>query len=149
MSWTRFLQTRILFLAGTRFLLRIPMFPNCANPQCTASFGKLHEGHLFRFKRTQLAGNAPSNSHSVEHAWLCSKCSENYTLEYCDNQTVLVALPAPIVIPEPAPIPISRRRRVSRPIRRPRSRRAAPPSLGGAPVVLVALTPKGDFPDRS
>ena len=123
------------------------MFPNCANPECTASFGKIHEGNLFRFRRTHLAGDAPSNSHSVEHAWLCAKCSEIFTLEYRSNHPVLVSLPIPIA--EPAVVmPPRVRRRIPRPVRRPRSRRGVPSNVSNSPVVLLAITPKGDFPDR-
>lgn len=156
MSWTRFSQARILPLAGTRFLLRIPMFPNCANPECSASFGKLRDGHLFRFRRTHVAGDGPSNSHSVEHAWLCAKCSEIFTLEYRNNCSVLVALPLPAPVSQKiaqeeihAPMPTRGRRRIKRRIRRPRSRRGLPSNVGNAPVVLLAITPKGDFPERS
>jgi hypothetical protein len=30
------------------------MFPHCANPDCTASFGNFREGLFFRFRRAQL-----------------------------------------------------------------------------------------------
>ena len=125
------------------------MFPNCANPECTVSFGKIREGNLFRFRRTHLAGDAPSNSHSVEHAWLCAKCSEIFTLEYRNDHPVLVSLPMPVAVVEPAVVmPPRARRRVSRSVRRPRSRRGVPSNVSNSPVVLLAITPKGDFPDR-
>jgi hypothetical protein len=124
------------------------MFPNCANPECTASFGKVREGNLFRFRRTHLAGDSPSNSHSVEHAWLCAMCCETHTLEYRNNRPVLMPVPVTILEHVPEPMPM-RRRRTTRPMRRPRSRRAGPSNAGNSPVVVLAITPNGDFPDRS
>jgi hypothetical protein len=128
------------------------MFPHCANPECSASFGKINEGHLFRFRRASMAGDAPSNSHSVAHAWLCAKCSETHTLEYRNDHPVLTALPMPVLIAEPVPVPMPARarRRIARPNRRPRSRRGmAPQNTGNAPVILLAMSPNGDFPERS
>lgn len=127
------------------------MFPHCANPACSATFGKINEGHLFRFRRASMAGDAPSNSHSVEHAWLCAKCCETHTLEYRNSHPILVALPIPVVIPEPISVPMpARSRRRARAIRRPRSRRGVvSPNTGNAPVIVLAMNPNGDFPDRS
>jgi hypothetical protein len=127
------------------------MFPHCANPECSASFGKIHEGHLFRFRRPSLAGDAPSNSHAVAHAWLCARCCETHTLEYRNDHPMLMALPVPVLIPEPisAPMPARPRRRIARPNRRPRSRRGmTPQNTGNAPVIVLAMNPSGDFPER-
>jgi hypothetical protein len=85
----------------------------------------------------------------VEHAWLCAKCSEVFTLEYRNDHPVLVSLPIPVATAEPAvPMPPRARRRIPRPVRRPRSRRGVPSNVSNSPVVLLAITPKGDFPDR-
>jgi hypothetical protein len=125
------------------------MFPRCANAECTASFGNLREGKLFRFHRRQQAGEAPLNSHSVEHAWLCARCCETFDLEYRENQAILVSLAPPV---EVAPLPLPRRKRLRGPRsvrRRPPSRRGPMQTPGASPVVLFAITPSGDFSDRS
>ena len=125
------------------------MFPKCANPQCTASFGKLREGNLFRFRRAPEVDGSPANRHSVEHAWLCAECCETHTLEYRSNQIVLVALAARGSATTIAVT--SRKRRGVRSMRRPRprSRRAPPANPFNPPVVVLAIKPNGDFPDRS
>lgn len=122
------------------------MFPKCANPECLATFGTLREGNLFRFRRHSAAG-APPNSHSVEHAWLCARCCETNTLEYSNNSAVLVAL-APPVQAAAAPLPMRKRSRGSRSLRRrPRTRLAPPQSTSSSPVVLLAITATSDFSD--
>lgn len=117
------------------------MFPHCANPDCTASFSNFREGMFFRFRRSSLAGESPSNSHSVEHCWLCRDCSEEYTLDYRDNRSILISLvPALTLPPQPmeAPPP-SRRARVKR---RPHSTRRAPARQPHTnPLLILALTP--------
>ena len=149
MSWTRRTYARILISAGSRILPEVSVFPQCANSECTASFGKLREGNLFRFRCVHAAGDSPANSHSVEHAWLCAKCSESYTLEYRSNQTVLVSLAPSIPVTQIVNVPARKRRHGSRSSRRSRPRRAPIPNAGSTPVVLFAITPNGDFPDRS
>ena len=57
------------------------MFSACANPDCKKRFD-YREGRFFRFRKAYLAGDEPPNTHSVQHLWLCGKCSENYTLPY-------------------------------------------------------------------
>jgi len=124
------------------------MFPQCANRECSASFGKLREGILFRFRRSHLAGEAP-HSHSVEHAWLCARCCETHTLEYRENRAILVSLAPPTEV-TPIPAPMRKRSRGPRSLRRrPRSRRAPAQNAGGNPVVVLAITPNGDFIDRT
>jgi hypothetical protein len=85
----------------------------------------------------------------VEHAWLCTQCSELYTLEYREDKAVLVSIAPVMPIAEeiPAnPVPLRKRTRPMR--RRPSSRRAsgAPPTSN--PFVVLAITPRGDF-DRN
>lgn len=61
------------------------MISRCANPACPAGFDH-REGQLFRFpKRAQ---DQPTNTHSVQHFWLCGNCSKLYSLEYIENQGV-------------------------------------------------------------
>ena len=124
------------------------MFPQCANPQCTASFGKLREGNLFRFRRADAGDGSAANSHSVEHAWLCAACCETHTLEYRNGQTVLVALAPAVPVTTLAAISAGKNRRAGRSLRRKRSRRSPPANLANPPVVVLAIKPSGDFPDR-
>jgi hypothetical protein len=125
------------------------MFPKCANAECSATFDKLREGVLFRFRRSHVEGETLANSHSVEHEWLCAKCCDTHTLEYRENCAILVPLTPPV---ELAPVPAPRRKRSGghRSFRRrPRSRRSPAQNTGGTPVVLLAITPSGDFGDRT
>lgn len=128
------------------------MFPRCANSECSASFGSFREGAFFRFRRTDADLQAPSKSHSVEHAWLCAPCSEQFTLEYRENKTILVArVPVmPLVEVEVAPGAPARLHKRARPMRRRRSssRRASAPPPSGNPFVVLAITPRGEI-DRT
>jgi hypothetical protein len=67
------------------------MFSICANPDCKKRFD-YREGHFFRFHKAHPAGEAPPNTHSVQHFWLCGKCSEEYTLKYDDVRGVVMTL---------------------------------------------------------
>jgi hypothetical protein len=102
------------------------MFPHCANPDCTATFGNFKEGAFFRFRRSYLEGEAPAKNHLVEHCWLCKNCSEEYTLDYRENRSILISLIPAIALP-PEPV------RVSKPARRPRAKRRPRDRRGGAP----------------
>ena len=124
------------------------MFPECANPQCTASFGKLREGNLFRFRRVDTGDGSPSNSHSVQHAWLCARCCESFTLEFRNGQIVLVALVPAVPLTTLATISARKNRRGGRSMSRRRSRRSPPANLANPPVVVLAIKPSGDFPER-
>jgi hypothetical protein len=126
------------------------MFPKCANPECTLFFGNLREGNLFRFRRDHSTESAPANSHSVEHAWLCAKCCEQFTLEYRNSRVALVPLAPPVqlALPVAERMPL-RKRRGTRGSRRPRPVRAPIQNGGTPPVVVLAITPSGDFPERS
>jgi hypothetical protein len=63
------------------------MFSTCANPECRVSFD-YHEGRFFRFHKSHLPGEAPANTHSVQHFWLCGKCSKEFMLEYEETKGV-------------------------------------------------------------
>jgi hypothetical protein len=67
------------------------VFSKCANEKCLTSFGYYRRGRLFRFHQSHPKGSAPVNSHSVAHFWLCSVCSDIYTLEYREGRAVLVS----------------------------------------------------------
>jgi hypothetical protein len=67
------------------------MISQCANSECLTSFGDYRRGRLFRFHQIHPKGGAPVNSHSVRHFWLCSVCSDIYTLEYRECRAVLVS----------------------------------------------------------
>jgi hypothetical protein len=57
------------------------MFSACADADCKKD-SDYREGRLFRFHKAHRASEAPPNAHSVQHFWLCGKCSEEYTLAY-------------------------------------------------------------------
>jgi hypothetical protein len=161
MSWTPRSETNTLNMGLLlRILLEDFMFPHCANPDCTASFGNFREGVFFLFRRSNLA-EVPSNSHSVEHFWLCKECCEDYTLDYRDNRSILISLLPPVTLP-PQPMEAQIKAQVAaqveapRPPRRPRvkrrprnTRRAPVQQSHGNPLLILAVTPVGDFIDRS
>ncbi len=154
MSWTASPAADILYVAECMELLEGLMFPRCANSECPATFGSFREGTFFRFRRTSSEGRAPTNSHSVDHAWLCTRCSENYSLEYRENHAVLTPLiPAmlPIVEVPRSPEPPPKRSRVARAARRrrPSSRRASAQPPANNPLIVLAIAPRGDFIDRA
>jgi hypothetical protein len=67
------------------------MFSECANPDCRILFVDFRLGTLFRFhKKSSDSADAPSNFHSVQHFWLCDRCSQTYTLEYIQDVGVLM-----------------------------------------------------------
>jgi len=65
------------------------MFSTCANPDCKKEFD-YREGRLFRFHKAHPAGEAPPNTHSVQHFWLCQDCLTEYTLDYHTDLGVLL-----------------------------------------------------------
>ena len=99
------------------------MFPQCANTECSAVFGNIREGNLFRFRRVHAGDGSPANSHSVEHAWLCVKCCKTLTVEFRNNQVALFPLAPFVPAPSIVAMPLRKRRRGGRPMRRQRSRR--------------------------
>lgn len=125
------------------------MFPQCANNECSAVFGNIREGNLFRFRRAHTGDGSPANSHSVEHAWLCAKCCKTLTLEFRNNQIALVPLAAIAPTTSIATLTSRKRCRASRPMQRRRSGRRPPANPASPPVVVLAIKPAGDFFDRS
>jgi len=67
------------------------MFSKCANPSCGAEFD-YRQGRFYRFHKRPLDDGQPANTHSVQHFWLCGKCSETYRLEYTQGGGVLIRL---------------------------------------------------------
>ena len=65
------------------------MFSVCANPECQAPFDYEH-GKLFRFHKDATLNDNPPNTHCVQHFWLCSKCSDTYTLDYQSKRGVVL-----------------------------------------------------------
>ena len=57
------------------------MYLKCAHPDCTSDFD-YGQGRLFRFQQTPLQEKQPTHWHAVKHYWLCSRCCENFTIEY-------------------------------------------------------------------
>jgi len=65
------------------------MISKCANPSCLALFDH-RQGRLFRFPKRSVEGGGPTNTHSVQHFWLCKPCSEIYTLELASGVGVVI-----------------------------------------------------------
>ena len=65
------------------------MFLKCAHPDCLSDFD-YGQGRLFRFQQTPGQEKQPSHWHAVKHYWLCSRCCENYTIEYQKGVGVLL-----------------------------------------------------------
>jgi hypothetical protein len=73
------------------------LHPKCANPSCAAAFEWMTGGKLFRFHRRSNEINSTTNgekngihSHSIEHFWLCDRCSNIYTLNYEPGRGVTI-----------------------------------------------------------
>ena len=66
------------------------MFSVCANPECRAQFD-YHEGRFFRFHKEHRWEDAPANTHSVQHFWLCGNCAATFVLDYQDGLGVLMS----------------------------------------------------------
>ena len=56
------------------------MVEKCANPECSKAF-ECGQGRLYCRPIRLLHGSPPTNSHGVEHHWLCGSCSKTYTCE--------------------------------------------------------------------
>jgi hypothetical protein len=65
------------------------MYLKCAHPDCSSDFDYT-QGRLFRFKQTSTQDQQPSHWHGVKHYWLCSRCCENFTIEYQKDLGVLL-----------------------------------------------------------
>jgi len=55
------------------------MFAKCSNPDCGVPFD-YREGQLVRFCKSPPCGQSRADFQSVEHFWLCGRCSELYVL---------------------------------------------------------------------
>jgi hypothetical protein len=67
------------------------MFSECANPACRAEFD-YRQGQFFRLYKRPLDDGQPANTHSIEHFWLCGRCSETYCLEQTRSGGLLIRL---------------------------------------------------------
>lgn len=65
------------------------MYLKCAHPDCSSDFDYT-QGRLFRFKQSPEQDTQSSQWHGVKHYWLCSRCCENYTIEYQKGLGVLL-----------------------------------------------------------
>jgi len=72
------------------------MISTCANPACRVPFD-YHQGELFRFHKAHRPDEQPPNTHSVQHFWLCGKCSTEFTLIYSQDRGVLLQARAEIM----------------------------------------------------
>jgi len=66
-----------------------PMYLKCAHPDCSSDFD-CGQGRLYRFQQTPQQEKQPSHWHAVKHYWLCSRCCENYSIEYQKGVGVLL-----------------------------------------------------------
>jgi len=67
------------------------MFSECANPACGAEFD-YRQGQFFRFHKRSLDDGQPANTHSIEHFWLCGRCSETYCLQNAGGGGIAIRL---------------------------------------------------------
>jgi len=74
------------------------MISFCANPACQIPFD-YRQGELFRFHKAHRPDEKPPNTHSVQHFWLCGKCSRDFTLVYADERGVLLQDRSAIALP--------------------------------------------------
>jgi len=65
------------------------MYLKCAHPDCNSDFD-YGQGRLFRFQQTPEQEKQPSHWHAVKHYWLCTRCFENFTIEYQKGVGVLL-----------------------------------------------------------
>jgi hypothetical protein len=87
------------------------MLSKCANPSCTEHLhyfgqGRLFEVHFEDAERCEKAGRVPfelelkKRERTVEHFWLCAKCSTEMTVAL-DRQNNVLILPRPAAKPIP------------------------------------------------
>ena len=69
--------------------LRTRMYLKCAHPDCTSDFD-YGQGRLYRFQQTPQQEKQPSHWHAVKHYWLCTRCCENFLIEYQKGLGVLL-----------------------------------------------------------
>lgn len=65
------------------------MYLKCAHPDCSSDFD-YGQGRLFRFQQTQRQEKQSTHWHGVKHYWLCSRCCEDFTIEYQKGLGVLL-----------------------------------------------------------
>ena len=65
------------------------MYLKCAHPECDSDFD-YGQGRLYRFQQTPLQEKQPSHWHAVKHYWLCTRCCENFLIEYQKGLGVLL-----------------------------------------------------------
>ena len=65
------------------------MYLKCAHPECSSDFD-YGQGRLYRFQQFPEPRQAPANSHSVKHFWLCTRCCETFTIDYQKGLGVLL-----------------------------------------------------------
>jgi hypothetical protein len=65
------------------------MYLKCAHPDCTSDFD-YGQGRLFRFQQAPQQVKQPSHWHAMKHYWLCSRCCENFLIEYQSGVGVLL-----------------------------------------------------------
>jgi len=86
------------------------LHPKCANPACPTAFHWLAGGRFFRFgpgalaqeTKEQVAEDAEKTA-PAKHYWLCEGCSQVYTLEQDEADTVVVKVLWPEI---PASTPV-------------------------------------------
>jgi hypothetical protein len=78
------------------------MLSTCANPDCAVPF-EYQRGRFFRFHRSSPEGHSATNTHSVQHFWLCKSCSEVFTLEYAAGLGVVIRQPHRVPVGQPVP----------------------------------------------
>ena len=120
------------------------MYLKCAHPDCSSDFD-YGQGRLYRFQQTPRQEKQPTHWHAVKHYWLCSRCCEDFTIEYEKGlgvlllqrlETIASARPCyfvlqPEIVPEPA---------LLRRVRRPRSRqRKAAVDLTAVPMGAIEI----------
>lgn len=57
------------------------MVSKCANPDCSKMLMRMEGGRFFGFSTA---------SKTIEHFWLCSKCSKNFTLRQIEGRVELL-----------------------------------------------------------
>jgi hypothetical protein len=65
------------------------MYLKCAHPDCSSDFD-YGQGRLFRFQQTPAQLKPPTHWHAMKHYWLCSRCCENFLIEYQKGVGVLL-----------------------------------------------------------
>jgi hypothetical protein len=65
----------------------------CANTDCEAPFD-YRRGRFYRFSGDCPEDQIPANTHSLQHFWLCDRCSARFTLEFRDGKSILLPLQA-------------------------------------------------------